>query len=369
MKELELRKLLGELSRLEEGDEFTYEIKRAPKRKPWPKVRVCGGDELSGSYCRTRSLIVEPDKITALPRHGDSDGYSVDLKTLEVTRERRRELGGGFIGSYAEPGEDGRQWAFPGDPAARHFLSYRKGEWFKVFPRDYSLQIRSGVVDGDNLICAVFDRGPRAWGVNLETGRAFDVPFSEDLKFHAERKRHLFKGCVAGWGQTYLLPWNSYTVGKVSKRLNQVIGIGDIVSIGGTGEGMYSSGVFVKELGKSFSLAHRGEGVLVIDHATDRVREIPMPEIMRARFKHSVSYTTVLGPDGLIYGAPTRESLVPRFDPVTEEFDFLDISGDLERAGVKLETVGYGYATDAKTVGNRIFYGAGGVNRPFCLEF
>jgi len=103
----------------------------------------------------------------------------------------------------------------------------------------------------------------------------------------------------------------------------------------------YSGGTFVPSTGCIYCFPRHGNAILKIDTSDDSATEIPLPSVLRIKkatysgvdvYKNK-SYSSVLGPDGIVYSLPYEIPYVFWIDPATDEIGYREISDELQGSG------------------------------------
>ena len=103
----------------------------------------------------------------------------------------------------------------------------------------------------------------------------------------------------------------------------------------------YHAGTFVSSTGCIYCFPRHGNAILKIDTSDDSAVEIPLPSALRiykatysgVDFYKNKSYSSVLGPDGLVYSVPYEIPYIFWIDPATDEIGYREISDELQGTG------------------------------------
>lgn len=333
--------------------------------KPWPEFKILDG-ALSGNFTRTRSLLLTNDgkSLVGLPYHGHDGkgngiGLHVDLEN-DVASGYNFANRKGYMGSCLH--SSGKQVAFPA--YAMGYAVLDKDDKFEHIDWPYKLQLRSGAEAANGKIySASFTSNPMIATLDLDTNKIIYKDSYVRDKEDGPRNQHHW-GAVAGGGKVYLLPWWNDKVGMINMANDSAFElVGDPITGGHENRhaiGKFTHGVYHKSTGLIVSLPRQADTILLIDTKTDTHEEVPLPkglvELLGQEFA-SKSFGCVVGPDDLVYSCPWGFPIQFRFDPVTKEVEWRDLTEDFAKTNwIKNGT---GITTDARLIGDSIYFGSG----------
>ena len=192
-----------------------------------------------------------------------------------------------------------------------------------------------------------------------------------------------FGATTAGNGKVYLTPYGADRIAvvdpsddSVTLGSNQLTGNEPLYS--GTWSfgvvsnhaywNKYSGGTFVPSNGCIYCFPRHGNAILKIDTSDDSATEIALPSALRVfETKHNSgtssevdtyknkSFSSVLGPDGLVYSVPYEIPFIFWIDPATDEIGYRDISTELAGSGSTINRASHSWYSYGVTYGDAIY--------------
>jgi hypothetical protein len=130
----------------------------------------------------------------------------------------------------------------------------------------------------------------------------------------------------------------------------------------------YSGGTYVPSNGCIYCFPRHGNAILKIDTSNDSATEIPLPSALRIfETKHNAgtvnevdtyknkSFSSVLGPNGLVYSVPYEIPFIFWIDPSTDQIGYRDITSELAGSGTTTNTATDSWYSYAVTYGDAIY--------------
>ena len=121
----------------------------------------------------------------------------------------------------------------------------------------------------------------------------------------------------------------------------------------------YSGGALSSVTGNIYAMPRQGNSILKIDTATDTVTEIPLPSVLidaAAPLSKQKSFSTVEGPDGLIYSVPWYLEYLFWINPLTDEIGYHELTTEFDGSGSGYPSSWFTYG---ETVGDSIYFSPG----------
>ena len=121
----------------------------------------------------------------------------------------------------------------------------------------------------------------------------------------------------------------------------------------------YSGGALSSVTGNIYAMPRHGNSILKIDTATDTVTEIPLPSVLidaAAPLSKQKSFSTVEGPDGLIYSVPWYLEYLFWINPLTDEIGYHELTTEFDGSGSGYPSSWFTYG---ETVGDSIYFSPG----------
>lgn len=239
------------------------------------------------------------------------------------------------------------------------FLTTFSGTTNRVFIHDLETQINTNILfdidrsgpfysirtDWESYADYTFDR---YWGaVTANNGKVFGIPFTSDR----------------------ISIIDPFTM-TAKQGLDTLDGNAEIPPIGqpidfnnGAYTAKYSGGALSSVNQCIYAMPRHANAILKINPDTEMAEEIPLPtELYSATL--SKSFSTVEGPNGLIYSTPWQMPYLFWINPATDEIGWVsleDIKDDFGASG--------NWFTYAVTVGNSIYFAAGSATKILKVEF
>lgn len=130
----------------------------------------------------------------------------------------------------------------------------------------------------------------------------------------------------------------------------------------------YSGGTFVPSNGCIYCFPRHANAILKIDTSNDTATEIPLPAALRIRENtyfsgtssevdvyFNKSFSSVLGPDGIVYSVPFEIPYIFWIDPATDEIGYKEISAELTGSGAKTNSATDSWYSYGAVHGNSIY--------------
>jgi hypothetical protein len=349
------------------GQERQFENIEAAKLPPWPKMVVMEGD-LPVGYLKTRTHIVEPDgDLRGLPYKATA-GTLVDATEGSIASSIFESTG--YVGSVQC--SNGRQIAFPAYAKRGYAVFELDGTWKH---RGLGWQLRGGAEHASGRVYSI-PFTPNASRVHwIDSNTLKYGSFSNPRKGTANK--HTW-GAVGANGHVFFLPFDLPYVEMIHRDdLEKVTRLDTIVTGGRNSRSKFTHGVYHRASKKVVSLSRRATTTILIDADDFAIEEVAMPKELRALYPSGTfSFGCETGPDGWVYSSPWAHSIVYRFNPVSQQYDWRDFSEQLNHEDVlpKAGHLGNGYCTVMTSMKNpkgrfEIFYGTGGISKGIKLVF
>jgi hypothetical protein len=130
----------------------------------------------------------------------------------------------------------------------------------------------------------------------------------------------------------------------------------------------YSGGTYVGSTGCIYCFPRHANSILKIDTSDDSTTELPLPSVLK-QFKQTFnsgasseidkyknkSYSSVLGPDGLVYSIPYELPYIFWIDPETDEIGYKEISSELAGSGSALNAASDSWYSYGAVYGDAIY--------------
>lgn len=193
-----------------------------------------------------------------------------------------------------------------------------------------------------------------------------------------------FGATTADNGKVYLTPYGADRIAIVDPSNNDNVSLGSDQLTGnetlynGTWTysvvlnhaywNKYSGGTYVPSTGCIYCFPRHGNAILKIDTSDDSATEIALPSALRVfETKHNSgtssevdtyknkSFSSVLGPDGLVYSVPYEIPFIFWIDPATDEIGYQDISTELAGSGSTINRASQSWYSYGVTYGDAIY--------------
>lgn len=130
----------------------------------------------------------------------------------------------------------------------------------------------------------------------------------------------------------------------------------------------YSGGTYVESTGCIYCFPRHANSILKIDTSDDSTTELPLPSVLKefketfnsgasseiTKYKNK-SFSSVLGPDGLVYSVPYELPYIFWVDPETDEIGYKEISSELTGSGSAVNVASQEWYSYGAVYGNAIY--------------
>lgn len=237
-------------------------------------------------------------------------------------------------------------------------------------------QTRGGA-EGDNgvIYSPHWSGGTSVITIDTATDTVNSIPFVPDqtgpvftdAPFLASNSQHTWHwgATKAPNGKIYGTPWGSDRIMIINPSTN-IVSQGSDILTGGlptpTSSGSpyfskYSGGTYTPVNGHIYCFPRNAKTILKINPDDDSAIELPLPTILADQTLQK-SFSSVLGPNGIVYSVPWSAPYLFWINPATDEIGYREISTEMAAGGGG--TSGTGFWTYGYTVGNSIYYVPGG---------